>query len=55
MTELFGVDIVIDKELNPYILEFNFSPSISVTNKDITKDNKDIVNDYMEAAYQLYH
>lgn len=51
MTELFAVDIVVDTELNPYMLEFNYSPSIVVSNKEITKDNKDIVYDYMEVAY----
>lgn len=54
MTELFGVDVIFDLELNPYIMEFNDTPAITVTNKDITKDNKAIVKDFMEVGYMIY-
>ncbi|KRX01477.1 hypothetical protein PPERSA_01380 [Pseudocohnilembus persalinus] len=51
--EIFGVDITIDDLMNPYILEFNFSPSLGLTNKVITKDIIDAIQDLTDVAMAL--
>lgn len=39
--------------MNPYILEFNFSPSLGLTNKVITKDIIDAIQDLTDVAMAL--
>lgn len=38
--ELYGVDVILDENLNPYIMEINISPSMEATGSKFDKDIK---------------
>ena len=33
MFELFGIDIIIDEKFNPYLIEINSNPSLTIDTK----------------------
>lgn len=51
--EIYGIDVTIDDNLNPYVLEFNYSPSLGLTNKVITKDIIGAIQDLTDVAMAL--
>ena len=47
--QLFGVDIILDENLIPYLLEINKSPDMeSVYNKKDMENKKQVIKDVME-------
>ena len=38
--ELYGVDVILDQDLNPYIMEINISPSMEATGSNLDKNIK---------------
>ena len=49
--ELYGFDILIDKNLKPWLIEVNASPSLLNTTKHDFRLKKNIINDLMNVIF----